>query len=371
VKLTTPSSRTWHADAYSDAIRYRSGLPAKARALAWTYAARAVDARGHRSAAADIASLTYDQIQDWAGIGKRSDVTKYQQLLVDAGWLVIVRAVHRRATVYRLTIPVAAQAAVPVDQAAPEGTTSPPAQGTTDERPAVDDPAQALERELPGGAGSSDVGTTGYLADDPRSSAEGTTVVPFSEVGSSDVGTTVVPTSELLYSSENSPHHQRRVSIAYVADRLKIDDDDAAAVIRKIKSTAREPIRSLMAYLRCMSDDDYAEHLADLRDRRLLPSQRGDGGSVLHFPRVVRAADAPDWREIAARQLPGGPVAGARRAELAAAARAAIAPKPAVDDRPAPGHRTGPAPIDIALAELAQLHPPAASPEAPNEEVAA
>ncbi|MGX6604793.1 hypothetical protein ACWKSP_22095 [Micromonosporaceae bacterium Da 78-11] len=111
-------------------------LKAAEKAVAETYARHARDKEGNKSATADLAWLTYERLMEKAGIGRRAGVSTAVIRLVDLGWLKPVQQVSRRATVYRLTIPV---------------------------------------------GGSSDGGTT--EADEP------------SEPGSSDGGTTVVPLS--------------------------------------------------------------------------------------------------------------------------------------------------------------------------------
>ncbi|GAB3856673.1 hypothetical protein GCM10029963_53440 [Micromonospora andamanensis] len=119
--MTAPTR--WHADAYQDAV-WESSLPARAKLLALAYARHVRDAQGDRTPAADLAWLTYDRAMTQASIGKRALVTSTLQLLVDAGWLVPVRVIARRPTLYRLAIPVAA--AAPVEELPTRTSREPP-----------------------------------------------------------------------------------------------------------------------------------------------------------------------------------------------------------------------------------------------------
>jgi hypothetical protein len=131
----------WFRDVYRDAVWESPALKAAEKAVAETYARHARDKDGNKSATADLAWLTYERLMEKAGIGRRAGVSAAVTRLVDLGWLKPVQQVSRRATVYRLTIPV---------------------------------------------GGSSDGGTTDAgEPDKPRSSDGGTTVVPLSESGSS------------------------------------------------------------------------------------------------------------------------------------------------------------------------------------------
>lgn len=271
----------WHADTYQDAV-WDSSLPARAKLLALAYARHARDAQGDRTPAADLAWLTYDRAMAQASIGKRALVTSTQQMLVDAGWLVPVRVIARRPTLYRLAIPAAAAGT-------PEETTDESAQGTTE-------PADVPTGEPPTEAGSS-LPASGSSLSESGSSPEGTTVVPTGERNSSLRGT--------------SQHHQqqRGGTVAYVADRLGVDDDEATKVIEQIRASARTAPRSLGAYVRSLTHGDLVDHLAAVRAAaRPTPP-----------PAAVADRPLPAWRaDLAARQAPRrGPGAQLARRVLA------------------------------------------------------
>ncbi|MCT2279010.1 hypothetical protein M3G91_15415 [Micromonospora chalcea] len=270
--MTAPAR--WYADTYQDAV-WESALPARAKLLALAYARHARNAQGDRTPAADLSWLTYDRAMAQASIGKRALVTATQQILVDAGWLVPVRVIPRRPTLYRLAIPAAAAGT-------PEGTTSDTVEGTTE-------PADVPTGELPAEVGSS-------------LPAAGSSL---SETGSSPEGTTVVPTGERNSSLRStSQHHQQRGgTVAYVAARLAVDDDEATKVIEQIRASARTAPRSLGAYVRSLAAGDLVDHLAAVR--------------AASRPASPPPADRPmpAWRaDLAARQAaprrgPGGQLA--------------------------------------------------------------
>ncbi|WP_431729955.1 hypothetical protein [Verrucosispora sp. TAA-831] len=286
--MTAPTR--WHVDVYQDAV-WESSLSPRAKLLALAYARHVRDAQGDRTATADLAWLTYDRAMAQASIGKRALVTSTLQQLVDAGWLVPVRVIARRPTLYRLTIPAAAAAT-------PEGTTDQDQQGTTDS-------AVVPPRELPASAGSS--------LPAPGSS--------LSEAGSSPVGTSVVPAGERNSSAPvTSPHHQQRGgTVAYVAARLGVDDDEATQVIEQIKTAARRPPKSLGAYVRSLPTGDLVDHLAAVR-HQARPTT----------PPAAAEQSVPAWRaDLAARQAPRrGPGAALARRVLAGEIRHTDLPDP-------------------------------------------
>ncbi len=161
----------WHADTFQDAIWECRTLSLKAKALAVTFARHARDEAGERSASASLAWLTYERAMEQTSIGKRTAIASATRELVDGGWLVPVRVIARRPTVYRLAVPAVAGSSH-------GGTT---AQGTT-ETPVVPTgrPPVLVGSSLPA-AGSS-----------------------LSESGSSPVGTSVVPTGERDFSLKST-----------------------------------------------------------------------------------------------------------------------------------------------------------------------
>lgn len=325
--LTSP--HRWHADAYSDAVLYHSQLPPKARMLALAYARRALDEHGRRSAAADLTAMTYDMAQQMTGIGRRCDVTRFLHLLVDAGWLQIVRTVHRRPTVYRLTIPDAFQPTTAnkadttsVPGSLPQSIAPTPSHDET----AAAQNVQNAPPELPPPTGPT------------RTAGTGTTVVPFRLRRDSAVGTTVVPTAEPSISNKehSSSSSRRPLTLAYIADTLTIDDDEAAAVIEQIRRAARQPITSLSAYLRRISAEDLAAHLDELRAGRQMANHQ-QPAIVLRLNRptspAVATTDMPapetatNWRQLQQaneRLMANDPAARARRDAAIARAHATI-----------------------------------------------
>ncbi|MFC4146591.1 hypothetical protein ACFO0M_10020 [Micromonospora mangrovi] len=281
----------WYADTYQDAV-WDSSLPPRAKLLALAYARHVRDGQGDRTPAADLSWLTYDRAMDQASIGKRALVTSTQQLLVEKGWLVPVRVIPRRPTLYRLAIPAAAAGT-------PEGTTDDSPEGTTE-------PGVVPTGELPAAAGSSLPAAASSL----------------SETGGSQEGTTVVPTGERNSSlrSTSQHHPQRGGTVAYVADRLSVDDDEATKVIEQIRAAARKPPRSLGAYVRSLTHDDLIDHLTAVRTaaRPALPPTAADDRPV------------PAWRlDLAARQAPRrGPGADLARRVLAGEIRPQELPDP-------------------------------------------
>lgn len=264
----TATPARWHADAFQDAVWESRTLSLKAKALAVTYARHARDEAGERTPAADLAWLTYERAMAQTSIGKRTAIAAAAKELVDGGWLVAVRVVARRPTIYRLAIPDPAASS-------PVGTSS---KGTTG---APDVPTGEL-RALPG---SSQTG--------PGSS--------LSESGSSHGGTSVVPTGERNLSSKStSPPSSARAlaAVAEIAARTGADDDEALALIEKIEAMARGGLRTTArAYVRAMPDEDLVELLAQLRVARPPAGRPRDNRPH------SRPASRPAWREdLAARQ---------------------------------------------------------------------
>ncbi|MBF9135178.1 hypothetical protein I0C86_40580 [Plantactinospora sp. S1510] len=148
-------------DTYRDAVWESDELSAVEKATAETYARYVRNRDGDRAPDADLAWLDYPTLMAKAGIGRRANAAKTAKGLVEKGWLEVVRAVSRRPTLYRLTIPER-------NYGSSDG-------GTTD-------PSERNYR-------SSDGGTTDDVATRDRSSDGGTTVVPQWNVGSSDGGT--------------------------------------------------------------------------------------------------------------------------------------------------------------------------------------
>lgn len=96
----------WFRDVYRDAVWESEGLKGLEKAVAETYARHARDERGSRSESADLSWLTYERLMEKAGIGSRATVVGLVARLVAKGWLKPVQQVSRRATVYRLMIPL-------------------------------------------------------------------------------------------------------------------------------------------------------------------------------------------------------------------------------------------------------------------------
>lgn len=98
----------WYRDVYRDALWEAEDLDATAKAVAETYARHARDKQGNKGPDADLAWLTYERLMAKAGLGRRASVPVVVDRLVKAGWLTVETQVHRRPTVYRLTIPSSA-----------------------------------------------------------------------------------------------------------------------------------------------------------------------------------------------------------------------------------------------------------------------
>ncbi|HEY6115916.1 MAG TPA: hypothetical protein VI172_08160 [Candidatus Dormibacteraeota bacterium] len=181
----------WFRDVYRDAVWESPTLKAAEKAVAETYARHARDTEGNKSAVADLAWLTYERLMEKAGIGRRASVSTAVTRLVDLGWLKPVQQVSRRATVYRLTIPV---------------------------------------------GGSSDGGTTeADEHEEARSSDGGTTVVPFSgsgsstsASGSSDGGTQPLGPSKELTITPTSPTPPPPGSALVVVDAEIVEEEGAS-----------------------------------------------------------------------------------------------------------------------------------------------
>jgi hypothetical protein len=302
----------WHADAFQDAV-WDSELSLKAKALAVTYARHARDEAGDRTPTADLAWLTYERAMAQTSIGKRAAISTATKELVTAGWLVPVRVVRSRPTVYRLTI-----------RSSHVGTTD---QGETG-NPVVP------TGELPADAGSS-------LSESGSS---------LSESDSSPVGTAVVPTGErdFSYKRTSQPSSSRSAPTkAYIVERTGADDDEAEALIEKIKKIPRGGLRTTIgAYVRGMPDEDLAELLAEHRVAARPPTRPPDNRP----PGRQNAAQAA-WRADLDARAAAGPDPHRRNA-LAAAARAALAAK-----KPATQTGTRTRPPGAAMDELRALTP--------------
>lgn len=94
----------WHRDVYQDAIWDDATLSTRARTVAVTYARHARDQADRRTPTADLSWVTYERLMQQTGIGTRRLICAAIRELLAAGWLVVVRAVSRRPTVYRLVV---------------------------------------------------------------------------------------------------------------------------------------------------------------------------------------------------------------------------------------------------------------------------
>jgi hypothetical protein len=94
----------WYRDVYQDAIWDDTTLSTRARTVAVTYARHARDQADRRTPTADLSWVTYERLMQQTGIGTRRLISAAIRELLAAGWLVVVRAVSRRPTVYRLVV---------------------------------------------------------------------------------------------------------------------------------------------------------------------------------------------------------------------------------------------------------------------------
>lgn len=172
-------SGRWYSDRYRDAVWEAEGLNAYEKALAEVHGRFARTDDGQRGPSADLAAVAYPVAMKMGGIGRRENVTKAAEGLVAKGWLVVVREVPRRPTLYRLAIPAEVRSS-------DVGTTETDATGTTETVAGSD---VGTTETGSGEATSSGVGTTGAEAGEAASSDVGTSLVPQWNYGSSDVGT--------------------------------------------------------------------------------------------------------------------------------------------------------------------------------------
>ncbi|GIG60575.1 hypothetical protein Lfu02_49470 [Longispora fulva] len=247
--MVTVTAPRWFRDRFRDAVWESEQLTADHKAVAETYARHARDAHGDKSAAADLAWLTYDRVQVGAGIRRRSNVKKILDDLEAGGWLVVVQRVHRRPTVYRLTIP-----------------TSRAADGENATTVVPPDVTTVVPRPVPGRNHRSH-----NYADQARA-------------GSPDVGTP--PLEELPSISSPSADAVRPADIRRVIDATGADEHQAAAIIAKIRN--ENQIRSVSAYLRAISDADLRLHHAALHGH----GDQAGGDLAAAFER--RRSAAPD-----------------------------------------------------------------------------
>ncbi|GIG59761.1 hypothetical protein Lfu02_41330 [Longispora fulva] len=211
----------WFLDHYRDAVWESEHLTASHKAVAEAYARHARDPHGNKTATADLAWITYDRLQTAAGIRRRATVTKILAELETLGWLTAVRRVHRRPTMYRLTIPHNGS-----------NDTTDARQGTTVVPPPV-----------------------------PHRHHRSSHHPHHTPPRSTDAGTPPLedPPSNTSPSSSARPADRRRI-----ADAAGATDAEVNAIIDKItrENTIRRPFS---VYLRAIPDTDLRAHLVALR----------------------------------------------------------------------------------------------------------
>lgn len=268
----------WFRDVYRDAVWESEELSSDQKAIAETHARHARDAAGDKSPMADLAWVTYDRLQSKAGVAKREKIKAALEALEASGWLVVVKRVNRRPTLYRLAIPSETPETSPVEVGSSAG-----------------EPEAAS-----GEVGSSDVGTTVVPSSDYGSSA-----------GSSDVGTTVVPDLDLVVPtpdyrspdvgtqpSSREPSSKSPSAGPSSSDLRRIvaatgaTDDEAEAIIEKIQTenVIRKPFG---VYLHGIPDEHLIDHLAAVRavaDEQAEATRRAALDAQRHQERLAKIA---------------------------------------------------------------------------------
>ena len=226
------SGGRWFRDIYRDAVWESEDLSSDEKAVAETYARHARDAAGDKSATADISWLKYPRLMAKAGIGRRDNVKPACDSLVEKGWLVVVREVHRRSTIYRLAIPRSPDVGTSVVH-----------------------------------AGSPDTGTSVVPEDPSRSPDTGTSVVPTPALGSPDVGTPpltpLVKDLKAPSSSSRTPGTTEPVELALQAD----EEGDCFADFWKIYPKKINEKQSREAWATAVAGGATAEEIIEGAER--------------------------------------------------------------------------------------------------------